>query len=204
MKLYYVPGACSLSPHIVLREAGLPFDLVKVDGKTKKTETGEDFTTLNAKGYVPLLVLDDGEPLTEGPAIVQYIADQVPEKKLAPPAGTLQRTRLQEWLNYITSELHKSFGLLFTPTTPEDFKPAVKEKLFTRFSFVDQHFSKTKQPFLLGNTFSVADAYLFVVTNWAGYVGVNLEALGELNKFQARVRERPAVGAALRAEGLLK
>src|SRR5689334_23799794 len=98
MKLYYVPGACSLSPHIVLREAGLPFDLVKVDGKTKKTETGEDFTTLNAKGYVPLLVLDDGEPLTEGPAIVQYIADQVPEKKLAPPAGTLQRTRLQEWL----------------------------------------------------------------------------------------------------------
>lgn len=204
MKLYYVPGACSLSPHIVLREAGLPFDLVKVDGKTKKTETGEDFTTLNPKGYVPLLELDDGERLTEGPAIVQYIADQVPAKKLAPPAGTLQRTRLHEWLNYVTSEVHKGFGLLFTPSTPEAFKPAVKEKLFTRLSFVDQHLSKTKQPFLLGDTFSVADAYLFVVTNWSGHVGLDLKALDELGKFQARVRERPAVGAALRAEGLVK
>jgi len=204
MKLYYVPGACSLSPHIVLREAGLPFDLVKVDGKTKKTETGDDFTTYNPKGYVPLLELDDGERLTEGPAIVQYIADQVPEKKLAPPAGTLQRARLHEWLNYITSEVHKGFGLLFTPSTPEAFKPAVKEKLFTRLSFVDQHLSKSKKPFLLGDTFSVADAYLFVVTNWAGYVGLDLKALDELGKFQGRVRERPAVGAALRAEGLGK
>jgi glutathione S-transferase len=204
MKLYYVPGACSLSPHIVLREAGLPFDLVKVDGKTKKTETGDDFTTINPKGYVPLLELDDGEWLTEGPAIVQYIADQVPEKKLAPPSGTLQRARLHEWLNFVTSEIHKGFGLLFTPSTPEAFKPAVKEKLFSRLSFVDQHLSRTKQPFLLGDTFSVADAYLFVVTNWAGYVGLDLKALNELGQFQARVRERPAVGAALRAEGLAK
>jgi glutathione S-transferase len=203
MKLYYSPGACSLSPHIVLREAGLPFELVKVDGKTKKTEKGEDFTAINPKGYVPTLELDNGQRLTEGPAIVQYIADQVPEKRLAPPAGSFERVRVQEWLNFVTSELHKSFGWLFTPGTPEDFKPKIKEKLSARFGYVDQSLAKTK-PFLTGETFSVADAYLFTVTNWAGFVGLDLSSFSKLTEFQNRVRERPAVTAALRAEGLLK
>src|SRR4051794_23633596 len=158
MKLYYAPGACSLSPHIVLREAGLPFDLIKVDGKTKKTESGEDFNAINPKSYVPVLELDNGQRLTEGPAIVQYIADQVPEKRLAPPAGSFDRVRLQEWLNFVTSELHKGFGPLFTAGTPEDYKPKLKEKLVSRFGYVDQALAKSKA-FLQGETFSVADAY---------------------------------------------
>lgn len=209
MKLYYSPGACSLSPHIVLREAGLPFDLVKVDTKSKKTESGEDFNAINPKGYVPVLELDaangkSGERLTEGPAIVQYIADQVPAKKLAPPNGTLERARLQEWLNYITSELHKSFGPLFTPGTPEEYKQTLKDKIVTRLTLVEQTLTKTKKPYLLGDDFSVADAYLFVVTNWSGHVGVDIKGLAKVGEFQNRVRERPAVAAALRAEGLAK
>jgi glutathione S-transferase len=202
MKLYYSPGACSLSPHIVLREAGLPFDLVKVE-RSKKTDKGEDFWAINPKGYVPVLELDNGERLTEGPAIVQYIADQVPQKKLAPPNGTLERARLQEWLNYTTSELHKGFGLLFVPTTPEDLKPKVKEQIKNRLAYVDQSLAKSKQPYLLGDTFSVADAYLFTVSNWSGHVGVDVADLARLGEFQNRVRERPAVAAALRAEGLV-
>ena len=204
MKLYYSPGACSLSPHIVLREAGLPFDLVKVDGKTKKTEKGDDFNAINPKSYVPVLELDNGQRLTEGPAIVQYLADQVPEKRLAPPAGSFERVRVQEWLNFITSELHKSFALLFTAGTPEDFKPKIKEKIVSRFGIVEDALAKSKQPYLLGNDFSVADAYLFTVTNWAGFVGVDISKLSKLNEYQGRVRERPAVVAALRAEGLTK
>jgi len=204
MKLYYSPGACSLSPHIVLREAGLPFDLVKVDTRNKKTEKGDDFTAISPKGYVPVLELDGGERLTEGPAIVQYIADQVPQKKLAPPNGTLERARLQEWLNYTTSELHKSFGLVFVPTTPDDFKPAVRKKIEQRLAYVDQALADSKKPYLLGDTFSVADAYLFTVTNWSGFVGVDIKNLNHLEQFQNRVRERPAVAAALRAEGLVK
>jgi glutathione S-transferase len=204
MKLYYSPGACSLSPHIVLREAGLPFDLVKVDTKTKKTEAGEDFSAINPKGYVPVLELDNGERLTEGPAIVQYLADQVPQKKLAPANGTFERARLQEWLNFITSELHKGFGPLFTATTPEDYKPVAKEKVASRLAFVDEALGKAKKPWLLGDTFSVADAYLFTVTNWAGFVGLDIKNLGKLGEHQGRVRERPAVAAALRAEGLSK
>jgi len=213
MKLYYSPGACSLSPHIVLREAGLPFDLVKVDTKTKKTESGEDFTAINPKGYVPVLELDDsrgqkgaqsGERITEGPAIVQYLADRVPEKKLAPPNGTLERVRLQEWLNYITSELHKSFAPLFSPTTPDEYKQHLKQHIVKRLSIVDQSLAKTTKPWLLGDDFSVADAYLFVVTNWSGFVGVDIKALEKLGEYQARARERPAVTAALRAEGLTK
>jgi glutathione S-transferase len=204
MKLYYSPGACSLSPHIVLREAGLPFDLVKVDTKTKKTEAGEDFSAINPKGYVPVVELDNGERLTEGPAIVQYLADQVPQKKLAPANGTFERARLQEWLNFITSELHKGFGPLFTPTTPEDYKPQLKDKLVTRLAFVDESLGKAKKPWLLGDTFSVADAYLFTVANWAGFVGLDIKNLGKLGDYQGRVRARPAVAAALRAEGLSK
>ncbi|HTV23458.1 MAG TPA: glutathione transferase GstA [Polyangiaceae bacterium] len=209
MKLYYAPGACSLAPHIVLREAGLPFDLVKVDLKAKKTETGDDYNAINPKGYVPALELDatngkSGERLTEGPAITQYLADRVPEKRLAPPNGTLERARLHEWLNFITSELHKSFGPLFSPATPEDYKRQLKDKIVSRLTFVDQTLAKTKKPYLLGDDFSVADAYLFVVTNWSGGVGVDIQGLAKVNEFQARVRERPAVAAALRAEGLAK
>lgn len=204
MKLYYSPGACSLSPHIVLREAGLPFDLVKVDPKTKKTEQGEDFLAINPKGYVPALQLDNGERLTEGPAIVQYLADQVPEKKLAPANGSFERSRLQEWLNFITAELHKSFSPLFTPTTPEDYKPIAKQSLIRRLTHVDQALGNSKKPFLLGDTFTVADAYLFTVVNWAGFVGLDIKSLNTLAEFQGRVRERPAVAAALRAEGLAK
>src|SRR5688572_30929515 len=191
MKLYYSPGACSLAPHITLREAGLPFDLVKVDTRNKKTEKGDDFTAINAKGYVPVLELDNGERLTEGPAIVQYIADQVPQKKLAPPNGTLERARLQEWLNYTTSELHKSFGLVFVPSTPEDFKPSVRKHIEHRLAYVDQVLAKSKQPYLLGDTLSVADAYLFTVTNWSAFVGVEIKGLPHLVQFQNRVRERP-------------
>lgn len=209
MKLYYAPGACSLSPHIVLREAGLPFDLIKVDLKSKKTETGDDFSALNPKGYVPVLELErvDGrntERLTEGPAIVQYIADQVPNKKLAPPSGTLERARLHEWLNYISTELHKSFSPLFSPTTPEDYKRPLKERIVNRLAHVDQQLVRSKKPWLLGDDFSVADAYLFVVTNWSGNMGINLASLAQVGEYMRRVRERPAVAAALRAEGLAK
>lgn len=204
MKLYYAPGACSLSPHIVLREAGLPFDLVKVDMKTKKTDQGEDFSAINPKGYVPLLELDNGERLSEGPAIVQYIADQAPQKRLAPPNGSFERSRLQEWLNFITSELHKSFGPLFNPATPDDYKPLAKANITKRLTYVDQTLDKSKQPFLLGDTFTVADAYLFTVTNWTAHVGVDIKSLSKLTEYQNRVRERPAVAAALRAEGLTK
>jgi glutathione S-transferase len=200
MKLYYAPGACSLSPHIALREAELPFELVKTDTKTKKLADGSDYRAVNPKGYVPLLELDSGERLTEGPAIVQYIADQVPAKHLAPPNGSLQRYHLQEWLNYLTAELHKQYSPLFTPTTPEDYKPITRERLTQRYEFVDQ--ALAKQPYLLGSEFTVADGYLFVLTRWAPHVGLKLEGFKSLQAFQARVRERPAVQAALTAEGL--
>jgi glutathione S-transferase len=202
MKLYYSTGACSLSPHIVLREAELDFELIKVDSKTKKTKSGEDFLAINQKGYVPVLELDDGERLTEGSAIVQYLADRVPQKALAPQNGTLARYRLQEWLNYITSELHKNFAPLFKPTTPEDYKPMAKEQIVKRLEFIDTALGK--KPYLMGEVFTVADAYLFTVTNWAGAVGVDIERLSRVGQFMARMRERPAVQAALRAEGLLK
>lgn len=201
MKLYYTQGACSLSPHIVLREAELKFDLIKVE-RSKQTSDGRDFLLINPKGYVPVLELDNGEYLTEGPAIVQYIADRAPQKQLAPENGSLPRYRLQEWLNFITSELHKSYGPLFYPTTPDAYKPIVLEKLAKRYEFVDT--SLAGKSYLLGNTFSVADAYLFTVTNWAGHVGLDLSKLTHVGAFQDRVRARPAVQAALKAEGLLK
>ncbi|MEO8184708.1 MAG: glutathione transferase GstA [Deltaproteobacteria bacterium] len=200
MKLYYAPGACSLSPHITLREAELPFELVKTDTKTKTIADGSDYWLINPKGYVPCLELDSGERLTEGPAIVQYIADQVPAKKLAPENGSLQRYHLQEWLNYVTAELHKGYGALFTSTTPEDYKPIARDRLTQRYELVDT--TLAKQPYLLGSTFSVADPYLFVVTNWARHAGVNLDRFKALQAFQGRMRERPAVLAALKAEGL--
>jgi len=202
MKLYYSPGACSLSPHITLREAGLPFELVLASTKTHKLADGTDYYTINPKGYVPLLELDNAERLTEGPAIVQYIADQVPDKKLAPAAGTMERYRLQEWLNFVTSEIHKIIGLLFSPTTPEDYKPAVKERVLGRLKWVNEQL-EGKQ-YLMGDQFSVADAYLFTVTNWTKFVGIDISGLSNLGAFMARMAARPAVQEALKAEGLLK
>lgn len=198
MKLYYSPGACSLSPHIVLRESGLAFDLVKASTKTHKLDDGTDYYTINPKGYVPLLELDDGQRLSEGPAIVQYIADKAPAKKLAPAAGTLERSRLQEWLNFITSELHKGFSPLFNAEMPEAAKQIFKTKLESRFKWVDEQFKG--KPFLLGEDFSVADAYLFTVAGWSKHVGVDIAGLANLNAFMERVAARPAVQAALKAE----
>ncbi len=200
--LYYAPGACSLSPNIVLREAGLDFELRKVSTKTKEMEDGGDFRSVNPLGYVPALKLPDGNLMTEGPAIVQYIADQVPASKLAPANGTLERYRLQSLLNFISSELHKSFSPLFNPNIGDDTKQFFRGRISDRFKWVDQQL-QGKQ-WLLGDDFSVADAYLFTVSNWAKPMGVSLEGLDNLLAFRKRMAERPAVQAALAAEGLNK
>jgi glutathione S-transferase len=202
MKLYYSPGACSLSPHIVLRESGLAFEPVLASTKTHKLQDGTDYYGINPKGYVPLLELDNGERLSEGPVIVQYIADQVPAKKLAPPAGTMARYRLQEWLNFITSELHKGFSPLFNPAVPEDARPVFRAKLVDRFKWVDSQLAGRQ--YLMGDEFSVADAYLFTVASWGGYVGVDTSGLANLGAFMERMKARPAVQEAMKAEGLLK
>jgi glutathione S-transferase len=202
MKLYYMPGACSLSPHIVALEAGIPLQLVKVDGKTKRTENGDDFLQINPKGYVPTLVLDSGELLTEGPAIVQYLADQKPDSTLAPANGTLPRYHLQEMLGYINSELHKAYTPLFKPDTPEATRAERKEYLLRRYRFIEDVLAK--QPWLMGDHFTVADAYLFTITNWARHVDLDLSAFPVVLAFQKRVAARPAVQAALEAEGLGK
>ncbi len=202
MKLYYSPGACSLSPHIVLRESGLAFEPVLTSTKTHKLQDGTDYYTLNQKGYVPLLELDNGERLSEGPAIVQYIADQVPAKNLAPANGTMARYRLQEWLNFITAELHKGFSPLFNPATPADFKPIAAAKLVERLTWVDSQLAGKQ--YLMGDTFTVADAYLFTVAGWGQYVGVDIKPMANLSGYMGRVAARPAVQAAMKAEGLLK
>jgi len=202
MKLYYSNGACSLSPHIVLRESGLPFTLVRASTKTHALDDGTDYYTINPKGSVPLLELDNGERLSEGPAIVQYIADQAPDKKLAPANGTFERYRVQEWLNFITSELHKGYSPLFRPTTPEDFKPVLRELLLKKYEFVDSKLAGKQ--YLMGDSFTVPDAYLFTVTNWAKHVGLDLSKFANLQAFMARMSARPAVQAALEAEGLVK
>ena len=202
MKLYYSPGACSLSPHIVLRESGLAFEPVLASTKTHKLQDGTDYYGINPKGYVPLLELDNGERLSEGPVIVQYIADQVPAKKLAPPAGTMARYRVQEWLNFVTSELHKGFSPLFNPAVPEEAKTVFRKKLVERFTWVDSQLAG--KSFLLGEEFSVADAYLFTVASWAPHVGVDITGLANLAAFSSRMFARPAVQAAMKAEGLLK
>ena len=202
MKLYYSPGACSLSPHIVALEAGIPLQFVKVDGKAKLTESGQDFWQINPKGYVPALELDNGELLTEGPAIVQYLADLKPESGLAPTSGTLPRYRLQEMLGYINSELHKTYSPLFKPDTPAEVRQERKDYLRRRYSLLDAVLAK--QDWLLGDHFTAADAYLFTVTNWAKHVELDLSEFKALTAFQHRVAERPAVQAALEAEGLRK
>jgi glutathione S-transferase len=202
MKLYYSPGACSLSPHIALHEAGLAFEAVVASTKTHQLADGTDYYGINPLGYVPFLTLDDGRSLHEGPAIVQYIADQAPEKKLAPANGTYERYKLQEWLTFIGTELHKGFSPLFNPKTSEDAKAPVKERLLSRLSWVDSQLAG--KDYLLGNQFSVADGYLFTVTNWANPVGLDIAGLANLGTYRARVGARPAVVAAMRAEGLLK
>ncbi len=201
MKLYYSPGACSLSPHITLHESGLKFEHLAAPTKTHKLDDGTDYYTINPLGYVPLLELDDGTRLREGPAIVQYIADQVPEKKLAPPNGTIARAQLQSWLNFIGTELHKGFGPLFNPATPEEFKKITTDKLLSRLKWVDGELAGKQ--YLMGD-FSVADPYLFTVTGWAPRVGVDITGLPNIAAFRERMLARPAVQAALRHEGLLK
>lgn len=201
MKLYYSPGACSLSPHIVALEAGLSCELVLASTKTHKLQDGTDFYTINPLGYVPFLVLDDGQTLREGPVIAQYLADQAPEKKLLGPVGSMERYRALEWLNFIGTELHKGFTPLFAPGTPEDYKPLVKERLLQRFTWVNEQLAG--KDYLLGDQFTAADAYLFTVSNWGKFVGVDLSGFANLQAYVARVASRPAVQAALRAEGLL-
>ncbi len=201
MKLYYSPGACSLSPHIVAREAGIKIDLQKVNTKDKTMDGGGDFWQVNAKGYVPTLELDNGERLTEGPAIVQYLADQKPDSGLAPKNGTMERYRLQEWLNFLTSEIHKQFSPLFRPTTPEDYKTIAKENIAKRFDLLDKHLAKND--YLMGKTFTVADAYLFVLTNWTKPTNIDLAKWPSLAAYNKRVAARPKVKEAMQAEGLI-
>lgn len=200
MRLFYAPGACSLSPHIVLSELGLRHDLTKVSTKTRKTDEGGDYLKVNAKGYVPTLQLDDGQYLTEGPAIVQYLADRAPDSGLAPANGTLQRYRLQEWLNFITSEVHKQFSPLFAPGVTDAVKEAQTTKLSGRFDWISQQLEG--KDYLLGKQFTVADAYLFTVLRWSGFVGIDLSRWPTLQQYVARVGARPKVQEALKAEGL--
>ena len=202
MKLYYAQGACSLSPHIVLREAGLPVELEKVDLSTKVTASGENFAAINPKGYVPVLQLTTGELLTEGPAIVQYVADQNSDSRLAPKSGTLERYRLQEWLNFITSELHKSFGQLFNKDIPAETKALVTERLFKRFDFLTTVLADKQ--YLMGEQFTVADAYLFTVLNWHKFLKIDLSRWPALAAYHGRVAARPKVQEALKAEGLIQ
>jgi glutathione S-transferase len=198
MKLYFSPGACSLSPHIVARELGLDLALEKVDTRKKVTETGKDYWTINPKGYVPALELDSGELLTEGPAIVQYLADLKPGSGLAPANGSLQRYRLQEMLGYINSELHKTYTPMFSPATTPEAREGLVAHLKKRYGVLESVLAK--QPFLLGEQFTVADAYLFTVTSWAGFLKLDLSELPNLLAFQERVAARPSVQAARAAE----
>lgn len=201
MKLYYSAGACSLAPHIALLEAGLPFELEKVDLKAKVTETGADFIAINSKGYVPALALDDGQVLTEGAAVLQYIADQKPESALAPAAGTLARYQLQEWLTFISSEIHKPMATMFNPAQSADWKAAVSVSLSKRLDWLTVQLHG--KDYVLANQFSVADAYLFTVLSWTNVVGFSLAAWPEVQAYMARVAARPQVAAAMKQEGLL-
>lgn len=198
MKLYYAPHACSLAPHIVLRELDLPFQLILVDNITKRTANGEDFLAINPKGYVAALQLDNGQVLTEGPAILQYLADLRPEANLAPLSGTFARVRLQEWLNFVSTEIHGGLGWLFSSQFPNEVKTLIKEKLFKRFVVLSQ--TLERQDYLMAEGFSIADAYLFTVLRWAHLFAIDLNQWPALARFQARVDQRPGVKAALAAE----
>jgi glutathione S-transferase len=200
-KLYYSPGACSLSPHIALREAGLPFELVKVDNAAKKYDGGKDYTAVTRKAYVPALGLPDGEVITEGAIIVQYIADQRPDSKLAPAFGTLARVRLNEWLHFIATELHKAFGPINNPKSPDDLKQVLKARLAKRFDLLGK--ALESQPYLLGQDFTVADGYAYYVLRSLRKLDqVALQNTPVLSAYFERVGARPAVRAALEAEGL--
>ncbi len=201
MKLYYARGACSLSVHIALREAGLPFDLVRYDIPQASLEGPGTIRDANPKGYVPVLALDDGQRLTEAAVVLQWIADRVPEKKLAPPAGTMERYRLQEWLNFTATEIHKLFWPFFHPDAAAE-KPTTEPRLRRSLDFAAR--GVAGRPFLMGEAFTVADAYLFNVVNWIKPAGLDVAAWPELREYRTRVAERPAVKAALEAEGLLK
>jgi glutathione S-transferase len=202
MKLYYTPGACSLSPHIVASEAGLAVDLVKVDLAEHKTESGEDYTTVNPKGYVPALRLDDGSVLTEGPAIVQYLADQKPGSGLIPAAGTIDRYRVQEWLNFIGTELHKNFSPLFNKASSDDVKNTAKTNINKRLAYLNDQLASRQ--YLMGGNFTVADAYAFTIVNWTNFVGIDLKPYPNLGAYMGRVAARPKVHETLKAEGLVK
>jgi glutathione S-transferase len=203
MKLYYSPGACSLSPHIALLEAGLPYDLVKVDLRAKKLENGDDFLKVNPKGQVPALRLDSGELVTEGPVIVQMIADQVAAKNLAPPRDSAERYKLLEWLNFIASELHKNFGPMFSPVLADEAKAFFKDRVMTKFKYIDGQLADHRD-YLLGKQFTVADGYLFTMLSWAERMNFDLSALPSLVAYKARVAARPKVQEALTKEGLMK
>lgn len=200
MKLYYAPGACSLAPHIIACEAGLDLQLEKVDIGAKKTASGKDFLAVNPKGYVPALELDNGEVLTEGPAVMQYLADRKPGVGLAPAAGTLERYRLQEWLTFINSEIHKTFGALFVPTTTPEVRAERIETLGKRFALADRMIAGKQ--FVLGNSFTAADAYLFVMLSWADHLKLDLASLKNLQALKGRIATRPGVQKALKEEGL--
>ena len=203
MKLYYTPGACSLSPHIALLEAGLPYDLVKVDLRAKKLENGDDFLQVNPKGQVPALALDTGEMVTEGPIIIQMIADRATDKKLAPARDSNERYKLLEWLNYITTELHKNLGPMFSPVLADDVKAFFKDRAMGKFKYVESQLAG--HDYLMGNQFTVADGYLFTMIMWAqDRLGFDLSGLPNLMAYKARVAARPKVQEALKKEGLLK
>ena len=201
MKLYFAPGACSLSPHIVARELGLPVQLQKVNTKDKSMEGGGDFWKVNGKGYVPALELDNGQVLTEGPAIVQYLADQKPDSGLAPKAGSFERSKLHEWLNFISTEVHKGFSPLFRPNTPEEYKKIAKENLANRFGWLDQQLAG--KDYLTGKQFTVADAYAFVLLGWTKPTQIDLSKWPNLQAFHKRVAARPKVKEAMQGEGLI-
>jgi glutathione S-transferase len=202
MKLFFAPGACSLSPHIVLRETGTQFELEQVNNQEKETKAGVDYWTINPKGQVPVLDLDNGERLTEGPVIVQYIADQKPAAGLIPPAGTTERYRVQEWLNFITSELHKSFGPIFRPTTPDAYKAISRENLGKRFDWLNKELAGRQ--YLMGDKFTVADAYLFTVLRWTSRVEIDLGKWPNLKAYVDRIAARPKVQEAMKVEGLIQ
>jgi glutathione S-transferase len=202
MKLYYSPGACSLAPHILMREADIPFELERVDNKTKTTKSGENFWDVNPKGVVPVLKLDDGANLTEAATILLYLADKKPEAGLLPKLGTMDYYRMLEWLNFVSSEIHKQFTPLFKDGTPDDYKPIAKKNLLAAFTLLDKHLAGKQ--FLVGDKFSVADIYLFVVANWGRFQDIDIAQWPNLKAFQARIRARPGVEAAMKAEGLIK
>ena len=202
MKLYYAPGACSLSPHIVSREAGIDLEFERADIAQKRTESGKDFWGINPKGQVPVLEIDNGQKLTEGPVIVQYLADQKPGSGLVPAPGTIDRYRVQEWLNFVASEMHKTYGPLFRPTTPEEFKVLSREVIGRRIAWLDKELAGKQ--YLMGDKFTVADAYLFTVLRWSPRVGVDLSKSPNVTAYIERIAARPKVQEALKAEGLLQ